>query len=201
MNRRTQLTRSTGSVVVAKVASDRRKPGGLTVVRPGREAAFLAPFPIRLLPGIGPRAEERLAAAGIETIGQLAALDEEQLRVHFRGVVGRQLHDRARGIDPRKLDWAGEFGATHVAASAEAAADLVADDRCCERTVWQLGDDRVGQTAPRHGDERARDPFGAQLGRFARGAMPAVPVREGRPISTRRAEETPRDRRFGALSP
>jgi DNA polymerase-4 len=104
---RTRLSCSLGvatSKVVAKVASDRRKPGGLTVVRPGREAAFLAPFPIRLLPGIGPRAEERLVAAGIETIGQLAALDEEQLRVHFRGVVGGQLHDRARGIDPRRLD-------------------------------------------------------------------------------------------------
>jgi DNA polymerase-4 len=104
---RTRLSCSLGvatSKVVAKVASDRRKPGGLTVVRPGREAAFLAPFPIRLLPGIGPRAEERLLAAGIETIGQLAALDEEQLRAHFRGVVGGQLHDRARGIDPRRLD-------------------------------------------------------------------------------------------------
>src|SRR5579884_1293606 len=51
---RTRLSCSLGvatSKVVAKVASDRRKPGGLTVVRPGREAAFLAPFPIRLLPG------------------------------------------------------------------------------------------------------------------------------------------------------
>jgi DNA polymerase-4 len=37
--------------VVAKVASDRRKPGGITIVRPGREAAFLAPFAVRLLPG------------------------------------------------------------------------------------------------------------------------------------------------------
>ena len=40
--------------VVAKVASDRRKPGGLTVVPPGREAAFLAPFAVRKLPGVGP---------------------------------------------------------------------------------------------------------------------------------------------------
>src|SRR5262249_9692623 len=66
--------------VVAKVASDRRKPGGLTVVPPGREAAFLAPFPIRRLPGIGPRAEERLHAAGIDTIGAVAALGEEEGR-------------------------------------------------------------------------------------------------------------------------
>jgi DNA polymerase-4 len=76
----------------------------LTVVRPGREASFLAPFPIRLLPGVGPRAEERLAAVGIETIGGLAALDDDELRVHLRGAVGRQLRDRARGIDPRELE-------------------------------------------------------------------------------------------------
>ena len=46
--------------VVAKVASDRRKPGGITVVPAGAEAAFLAPFAVRALPGVGPRAEERL---------------------------------------------------------------------------------------------------------------------------------------------
>jgi DNA polymerase-4 len=104
---RTRLSCSLGvatSKVVAKVASDRRKPGGLTVVRPGREAAFLAPFPIRLLPGVGPRAEERLAAAGIKTIGGLAALDDDGLRTVVRGVVGRQLRDRARGLDPRRLE-------------------------------------------------------------------------------------------------
>jgi DNA polymerase-4 len=92
------------SKVVAKIASDRRKPGGLTVVRPGREAAFLAPFPIRLLPGVGPKAEERLLAAGIDTIGRLAALGDAELRSVFQGVVGRQLRDRARGIDQRRLE-------------------------------------------------------------------------------------------------
>jgi DNA polymerase IV len=103
---RTRLSCSLGvatSKVVAKVASDRRKPGGLTAVRPGREAAFLAPFPIRLLPGVGPRAEERLVAAGVETIGALAALGDGDLRLLLRGKVGRELRDRARGIDPRPL--------------------------------------------------------------------------------------------------
>jgi DNA polymerase-4 len=100
---RTRLSCSLGvatSKVVAKVASDRRKPGGLTVVRPGREAGFLAPLPLRLLPGIGPRADEKLRAAGIETIGELAALaDDDPL---LRGKVGEMLRDRARGIDPRR---------------------------------------------------------------------------------------------------
>jgi DNA polymerase-4 len=104
---RTRLSCSLGiasSKVVAKVASDRRKPGGLTAVRPGREAAFLAPFPIRLLPGIGPRAEERLNRSGIELIGQLAAITDEELRTVLSGKVGRELRNRARGIDPRPLE-------------------------------------------------------------------------------------------------
>ncbi len=92
------------SKVVCKVASDRRKPGGITVVPPGREARFLAPLPARLLPGVGPRAEERLAAAGISTIGGLAALADAELRAVLPGSVGALLRDRARGIDPRDLE-------------------------------------------------------------------------------------------------
>jgi DNA polymerase-4 len=94
--------------VVAKVASDRRKPGGITVVRPGREAAFLAPFPVRLLPGVGPRAEERLEAAGIATLGQLAALTDEELGRLAPGKYGRLIRDRARGVDTRVLELASE---------------------------------------------------------------------------------------------
>jgi DNA polymerase-4 len=104
---RTQLSCSLGiasSKVVAKVASDCRKPGGLTVVRPGREAAFLAPFPIRVLPGIGPRAEARLVGAGVETIGDLAALPDEEMQALLPGKVGRVVRDRARGVDPRPLE-------------------------------------------------------------------------------------------------
>jgi DNA polymerase IV len=92
------------SKVVCKVASDRRKPGGITVVPPGREARFLAPLPTRLLPGVGPRAEERLARAGVQQIGELAALSDAELRALLPGQVGRLLRDRARGIDPRDLE-------------------------------------------------------------------------------------------------
>ena len=92
------------SKVVCKIASDRRKPGGITVVPPGREAAFLAPLATRSLPGVGPRAEERLAAAGIATLGGLASLSDAELRAVLPGQVGRLLRDRARGIDPRDLE-------------------------------------------------------------------------------------------------
>jgi DNA polymerase-4 len=96
------------SKVVAKIASDRRKPGGLTVVPAGREASFLAPFDVRRLPGVGPRSEARLRAAGLETIGALAALTNEELKRLLPGKVGRLLRDRARGIDPRPLETTSE---------------------------------------------------------------------------------------------
>jgi DNA polymerase IV len=92
------------SKVVAKVASDRRKPGGITAVPPGTESAFLAPFDLRLLPGIGPRTEERLRRRGIETLGALAALGDEELRATLPGKLGPLLRDRARGVDPRPLE-------------------------------------------------------------------------------------------------
>ena len=90
--------------VVAKVASDRRKPGGLVIVPPGKEAAFLAPFDVRLLPGVGPRAEARMRAAGVATIGALATLSDPELAALLPGKVGTILRDRARGIDARPLD-------------------------------------------------------------------------------------------------
>jgi DNA polymerase IV len=102
----TELTCSLGIApckVVAKIASDRRKPAGITVVPPGREAAFLAPLPVRKLPGVGPRAEERLRAAGVETIGVLAALDETKLGNLLPGKIGLELRERARGVDRRRV--------------------------------------------------------------------------------------------------
>jgi DNA polymerase-4 len=107
----TSLTCSLGVApckVVAKVASDARKPGGLVVVPPGREAAFLAPLAVRRLPGVGPKAEQRLVGAGVETIGGLARLADDDLRRLLPGTVGAMLRDRARGIDPRGLDLAAE---------------------------------------------------------------------------------------------
>ena len=113
------------SKVVAKVASDRRKPGGLTVVRAGREADFLAPFDVRKLPGVGPKAEDRLRTAGVTTIGELAALGDAELSRLLPGKVGRLLHDRARGIDPRGL----ELSTERVSISNEETFDRDVDDR------------------------------------------------------------------------
>jgi DNA polymerase-4 len=124
----TNLTCSLGvaaSKVVAKVASDTRKPGGITVVPAGKEAAFLAPFAVRKLPGVGPKAEARLTRAGVETVAQLAALDDADLARLLPGKVGLLLRDRARGIDPRGL----ETSVERVSISQEETFDRDIDDR------------------------------------------------------------------------
>ncbi len=107
----TSLTCSLGvgsCKVVAKVGSDARKPGGLLVVVPGQETAFLAPLDVRRLPGVGPKAEARLRAAGIDTVGALSALSDADLRRLLPGSVGALLRDRANGIDPRGLELSAE---------------------------------------------------------------------------------------------
>jgi DNA polymerase-4 len=127
---RTSLTCSLGvgtSKVVCKIASDRRKPGGITVVPPGSERPFLAPLPVRLLPGVGPRAEERLRTAGIETMGALADLGDGDVDALIPGSVGRMLRDRARGVDPRDLDL--ELEPVSVSAEDTFARDLIDRER------------------------------------------------------------------------
>ena len=101
----TGLTASVGvatSKLVAKVASDMRKPDGLVVVTAGTEAAFLAPLPIRRLWGVGPKTEEELARLGVHTIGALAALAPERLERKL-GTHGHDLTRLARGEDDRPV--------------------------------------------------------------------------------------------------
>ncbi len=84
--------------LVAKVASDQGKPRGLVWVAPGMEARFLAPLPIRKIPGIGEVTERALRALGIETVEQLASHRQEQLEKIF-GQWGTALYRKARGGD------------------------------------------------------------------------------------------------------
>ncbi len=95
------LTASVGvaaTKLVAKIASDLRKPDGLVVVPPGEEADFLAPLPIWRLWGVGPKTRLALEEHGVRTIGDLAALDPAALVRRF-GRHGADLTERARGID------------------------------------------------------------------------------------------------------
>ena len=84
--------------LVAKVASDQAKPRGLVWVVPGMEARFLAPLPVRKIPGIGEVTEKALRALGIETVDQLASHQQEKLEKVF-GQWGTALYRKARGGD------------------------------------------------------------------------------------------------------
>jgi DNA polymerase-4 len=84
--------------LVAKVASDQAKPRGLVWVTPGSEARFLAPLPVRKIPGIGEVTERALRALGIETVEQIAAVPQEKLEKIF-GQWGTALYRKARGGD------------------------------------------------------------------------------------------------------
>jgi len=84
--------------LVAKVASDQAKPHGLLWVVPGQEQRFLAPLPVRKIPGIGEVTERALRALGIETVEQIAAVPQEKLEQIF-GQWGTALYRKARGGD------------------------------------------------------------------------------------------------------
>ena len=67
----------------AKIASDRNKPDGLTVVPFDGIAGYLAPFAVGVVPGIGPKTQEFLKGKGIQTIGELQRLDGKTLLSWF----------------------------------------------------------------------------------------------------------------------
>ena len=89
--------------LVAKIATELGKPNGLIVVPARGEAAFLAPLPVEMLWGVGPRTREQLVSLGLRTIGDVAAVDPARLASHM-GPHGTELAARARGEDDRPVE-------------------------------------------------------------------------------------------------
>ncbi|HTT39104.1 MAG TPA: DNA polymerase IV [Burkholderiales bacterium] len=88
---------------LAKIASDLHKPDGLTVIGDEDLETQIWPLGVRKVPGIGPKTEERLAAMGIRTIGELAAQPLDLLIERFGPAHGQFLYEAAHGIDDRPL--------------------------------------------------------------------------------------------------
>jgi DNA polymerase IV (archaeal DinB-like DNA polymerase) len=94
-----QLTGSIGlgpNKLIAKIASDFHKPDGLTVVTAEEAEAFLAPLPVRKIPGIGPKTEQSLARLGIKLVRDLKGFSVQELQEMF-GKWGPLLYERIRG--------------------------------------------------------------------------------------------------------
>jgi DNA polymerase-4 len=127
--------------LVAKIASDLRKPDGLVVVPPGDEAAFLAPLPISRLWGVGPQTAAALRDYGVTTIGDLANLPPDVLARRF-GKHGESLTQRARGVDADPVhgpDAAKSIGHEHTFDVDTADRDII------ERTLLAMAEGVAGR--------------------------------------------------------
>jgi nucleotidyltransferase/DNA polymerase involved in DNA repair len=100
-----QLTASVGiapNKFVAKIASDWKKPDGLTLVLSAQVQSFLDPLPISRLWGVGPKTETKLSQMGIKTILQLRHYDKDLLAQRL-GKMGPHLWNLSNGIDNRPV--------------------------------------------------------------------------------------------------
>jgi DNA polymerase-4 len=102
----TGLTCSIGvapNKLLAKMASELNKPNGISILHPSDLASHIWPLPCRKINGIGPKAEAKLLAQGIRTIGELATHDQPWLQSHFGKVYGAWLYAAAHGQDERPV--------------------------------------------------------------------------------------------------
>jgi len=104
--RKTKLTASAGigpNKLVAKIASDLKKPNGQYEVQPNDVPQFMAALPVRKLWGIGAVTEQKLQQRGITTCADLQRLSRFELQTVF-GKFGAELYDLCRGIDERPVE-------------------------------------------------------------------------------------------------
>jgi len=102
IKKETGLTCSIGigpNKLLAKIASDMKKPDGLTIISTADVTILIWPLTVRKLWGVGPKTEKRLKDIGINTIGDLASIPLERLKEYFGQSYGSYLYEASRGID------------------------------------------------------------------------------------------------------
>lgn len=102
----THLTGSAGvapNKLLAKIASDFRKPNGLTAILPTQVLDFMGPLPLRKIHGVGPVSEKHLLAYGFKYCRDLWPYGREEL-INKVGSSGNWLYDASRGIDEREVE-------------------------------------------------------------------------------------------------
>ncbi len=110
IKKQAQLTCSIGvapNKMLAKIASDLRKPDGMTVIEPGNAAEFIAGMDVDRIQGIGPKTSERLGELGVKTIRDLAKFDLFRLIEEFGKKTAAYMHNASRGMDDEPVVEAG----------------------------------------------------------------------------------------------
>lgn len=138
--------------LVAKIASGLCKPSALMYIPSGSEESFLAPLPIRRIPGIGPKAAEKLKLYGVERVGQGATLDR-RIASRLFGSMVNEFYEKMRGrssdiVQPGELpksiggeetfgedQWDREFLVGILSALSEKVAWRLRINECRARTI------------------------------------------------------------------
>ncbi|MBI4805330.1 MAG: DNA polymerase IV [Desulfovibrio sp.] len=131
---------------LAKIASDFRKPGGVTIIEPQDVAAFLQGLPVGKIPGVGGKTLPRLASFGVKTCGDVLRYSQEFWENHL-GEWGRVLHQRAQGIGSTTV-------VTHSEAKSSSAENTFEKDTSDveELKRWMFRQsERVGRDLRKHG--------------------------------------------------
>jgi DNA polymerase IV (DinB-like DNA polymerase) len=133
--------------LIAKVASDFKKPNGLTVVEEGEVEDFLAPQRVRRLLWVGKKTERRFNKMGIKTIGDLATYDVSVLTEKF-GTMGAQYYLSAHGIDNSEVcerDEVKSIGreTTFEEDTADSSIILQALERLCGEIIEELMESKL----------------------------------------------------------
>ena len=89
--------------LTSKICSDLQKPNGLSVVRPDQFQEMIWPLPVGKINGVGPKAQEKLKAMGVNSIAELAAQPVDLLQMRFGESYGLWMHESAHGIDRREV--------------------------------------------------------------------------------------------------
>lgn len=129
-----KLVAKIATEVGKKTARGDQPPFALTIVSSGKEAEFLAPLPVDILWGIGPKTSARLNELGIQTIGDIASWPEAEL-VRLFGENGRDMARHARGQDDRPV--LTEHEIKSISQEVTFSRD-VRDDRSIEKTLTDL---------------------------------------------------------------
>ena len=131
--RKTKLTSSAGigpNKLIAKIASEVKKPNGQFEVTPEHVPEFMEKLPVRKIWGIGEKTERKLEELGVKTCGQLQRFSRPEL-VEFFGKFGLDLYDLCRGIDYRPVE--PDRPRKSLSTEETFAADLTTVDQCEEK--------------------------------------------------------------------